>query len=209
MSDSSTADREPGDGEVRDWDEISETWDQDDETRAYAAAAYASLLEILTDFDSSLGQARVIDFGCGTGLLTEKLVAAGASVFGVDTSQPMLDVLDAKVKARGWTGVQTGLVLPPDSGFDLVVCSSVCSFLSDYPAKAAELVSLLVPGGVFVQWDWERRADHDGGLSRSEIEATLGHVGLVDVSVSPSFRISIRGEEMTPLVGAGRCRRDQ
>ena len=40
--------------------------------------------------------------------------------------------------------------------YDLIVFWSVCSFLDDYPAKHADLAILLVPGGLFIQWDWER-----------------------------------------------------
>ena len=80
---------------------------------------------------------RVLDFGAGTGLLTDRLVAEGATVHAVDSSAGMLEVLEAKIADRGWTGVTFGAGLPDSSEvFDLVVCSSVCSFLDDYPATA-------------------------------------------------------------------------
>src|SRR5436190_1325303 len=45
---------------------------------------------------------RILDLGCGDGILTEKLVAAGASVVGIDSSIDMVEAargrgLDARV----------------------------------------------------------------------------------------------------------------
>ncbi|MCH8334286.1 MAG: class I SAM-dependent methyltransferase [Proteobacteria bacterium] len=37
--------------------------------------------------------------------------------------------------------------------FDLVVASSVCSFLPDYNSTLRDLSSALKPGGLFVQWE--------------------------------------------------------
>lgn len=188
------------------WDEYADGWDSDAAARTYASEAAASLQSTLSSFEIGLDGARVVDFGCGTGLLTERLVEGGAQVTAVDRSRAMLDVLDRKVAERGWTSVRTtdttsGLT----HGFDLVVCSSVCSFVDDYPATVAELVDVLRPGGVFVQWDWEREADaDDGGLTRSEISDALAQVGLVDTLVETAFAVSMFGETMRPLIGRGR-----
>ncbi|RLE24984.1 MAG: hypothetical protein DRJ50_03810, partial [Actinobacteria bacterium] len=117
-------------------------------------------MEITESFGIALAGARTVDFGCGTGLLTEQLVSAGAAVEAVDTSTEMLAVLDSKVAQHSWTTVGTGTEVPTTKQvFDLIVCSSVCSFLDDYPGTVADLVALLRPGGLFVQWDWERTGD--------------------------------------------------
>ena len=123
------------------WDEYAPSWDRDPGPRAYADAAFGSLLEVVRTSGLSLDAAEVLDFGCGTGLLTEHLVAAGASVLAVDTSPGMLDALTAKIDQHGWTTVDTAAELPDHPArFDLIVCSSVCGFLDDYPATVAELV---------------------------------------------------------------------
>jgi len=54
-------------------------------------------MEATETYGLALARAEVTDFGCGTGLLTERLVSAGAAVHAADTSQAMLDVLDRKV----------------------------------------------------------------------------------------------------------------
>ena len=189
-----------------DWDDHAEGWDEQEGAREYAAAAFESLETLLVAHGESLHGASVLDFGCGTGLLTERLAPLSNSVTAVDTSAAMLDILRAKVASTGWTNVEVRADVPTAAGhFDLVVCSSVCSFLPDYPATARELVALLRPGGVFVQWDWEldESEEDSHGFTPAQITEALTAAGLSSVSVDVAFRIPYRDMEMAPLMGSG------
>lgn len=185
------------------WAEHAGGWDDDPAARAYAAAAHRSLLEVVADHGLGLAGTHVLDFGCGTGLLTELLVDTVGPIDAVDTSPTMLAVLDRKVADRAWTTVTLGSVVP-DSTFDLIVCSSVCSFLDDYPATVADLVGRLRPGGVFVQWDWERVGDDPHGLGRDEIRSALTLAGLEQIDVRTAFSVDVGEQTMDPLIGHGR-----
>jgi 2-polyprenyl-3-methyl-5-hydroxy-6-metoxy-1,4-benzoquinol methylase len=192
--------------EIDPWDEPAAGWDDEPAARAYATAAFDSLVAALEARHLDLAGTTVCDFGCGTGLLTELMADTVGSIEAVDTSTVMLEVLDAKIATTGWTNVQTSAVPPVSSGqHDLVVCSSVCSFLDDYPGTVRQLARLLKAGGVFVQWDWERpNADTDsGGLSRQEIERAISSAALGDVHVDTAFRVEIDGHVMQPLIGIG------
>ena len=194
-------------GVSADWDEFAADWDDDPAARAYASAASGSLVGLLDERNQRLADMRVLDFGCGTGLLAEHLVDAGvASIDAVDTSQAMLDVLEDKRVRAGWDHVRTAQQLPaaPD-GYDLVVCSSVCSFLPDYPGTVAQLAASLVAGGTFVQWDWELDPTDDDphGLTRDSIGDALARAGLADIRVAKAFTVAVDGVEMAPLVGIG------
>jgi 2-polyprenyl-3-methyl-5-hydroxy-6-metoxy-1,4-benzoquinol methylase len=188
------------------WDEYAPGWDDDPSARAYAAAAYTSLVSALVERGRELAGARVLDFGCGTGLLTERLVDQVQSIVAVDTSTAMLDVLRAKAAAHGWTGVKPlgdrEFAVGP---YDLIVCSSVCSFLDDYAAVAADLAARLAPGGVFVQWDWELDdSDEDPhGMTREQITHALTAAGLEAVSVGIGFEAEFESMTMRPLMGIG------
>lgn len=189
------------------WDEYASEWDDDPAARAYAAAAFASLVDALEERGVALDGAVVCDFGCGTGLLTEQLADVVGSIVAVDTSARMLDVLADKIVEYGWRNVELRREVPVSRGsHDLVVCSSVCGFLDDYPGVAVRrLADLLRPGGVFVQWDWERddaRGDAHG-LSRREVEQAIGSAGLVRVRVDTAFEVEIDGAVMRPLIGVG------
>ena len=191
---------------MTDWDQHATTWDQDEAARAYAQAAFGSLSAVMAASGHSLEGARVCDFGCGTGLLTERLADNSERVDAVDTSRAMLDVLRSKIERHGWRNVWPASELTSVlANQDLVVCSSVCAFLDDYPGTVGQLVARLRPGGLFVQWDW-KRDDHDPeshGLSRDEIRAVLTGAGLSSVSVDTAFDLSVDGQTMKPLIGFG------
>jgi len=186
------------------WAAYAPDWDDDPAARAYSAAAYRSLIDRLTERGRSVGGMTICDFGCGTGLLTEQLVDEAESIDAVDASPAMLDVLTAKLAGRRWSNVRTGTDIPGGSGtHDLVVCSSVCGFLDDYPGTVRRLAGLLRPGGFFVQWDWEREVADGDGLSRGEIDAALTAAGLEHIHVGTAFELPFGDEVMRPLIGVG------
>ena len=190
-----------------DWDGYAADWDEDEGARAYADAAVQSLERLLADGGLPLAGARVCDFGCGTGLLTERLAARCASIDAVDSSAGMLEVLEAKVARLRLTHVRAFSDLPvSDEPYDLVVCSSVCGFLSDYPGTLARLASRLRPGGMLVQWDWELDPDDEepSGLTRDGIREAMQTAGLQVVSVATAFTVAIERTSMSPLMGVGK-----
>lgn len=189
------------------WDEYAADWDGTVAVQEYALAALGSLEELAAATDFVLAGARVCDFGCGTGLLLERLAERCAHIDAVDSSPAMLDVLRAKIERHGWTHVRLSEEVPQTGEpYDLVVCSSVCAFLDDYMGAVRRLVSRLRAGGLFVQWDWELDPDEAEpfGLSRDSIRAALAAAGLVDIEVATAFTIEVEGETMRPLVGSGR-----
>lgn len=190
------------------WDEYAAGWDDDPAARRYADEAHTSLTSLLTGLGKSVTGMTICDFGCGTGLLTERLVNAAEAIDAVDTSAAMLAVLTSKIEQRGWTNVRASLELPDSIGtYNLVVCSSVLGFVDDYPATVARLGELLKPSGLLVQWDWERDdtgADDDThGLSRNEVRAALNSAGLNVLRVETAFEITFDQQTMAPLIGVG------
>lgn len=196
------------------WDAHADSW-ENEATRAYAEAAFQSLERFCTAHQRPLDDVRVCDFGCGTGLLTERLAPLAATVVAVDSSSAMIDVLKTKVADRGLDNViplalqldekavasETSFAEP----FDLVVCSSVCAFLDDYPATTKLLAKLLAPGGLFVQWDWEIDPDsaEPFGLTHAQVRTTLDAARLEILALETAFSISVDGKRMAPLMGIG------
>jgi SAM-dependent methyltransferase len=91
---------------------------------------------------------RVLDAGCATGALLEKLRDRGWDCAGVDLS-PAADYARAE---RGLDVRKAGLEESrfPDAGFDLVLASHLIEHLNDPGAFVREAHRVLVPGGYFL-----------------------------------------------------------
>jgi 2-polyprenyl-3-methyl-5-hydroxy-6-metoxy-1,4-benzoquinol methylase len=194
------------------WDDEAASWDEQPAVRRYAELASGSLRTVLASRGKPLRDTTVLDFGCGTGLLTARMAQEAPRVVGLDLSSAMIDRLNAKALPNvvGHAGsldsaLADGRLAP--GTFDLITCSSVCAFVPDYPHTVAQLVTLLSPGGVFVQWDWELDpgAEEPMGLSREAIREALTGAGLAEVTVDVGFRAEFEGFVMAPVMGTG-CR---
>ena len=90
---------------------------------------------------------RILDLGCGDGVLTEQIAAAGAAVLGVDASPHM-------VEAARRRGVEAQVIdaraLPFDAMFDAVFSNAVLHWIKDADAPVAGVARALKPGGRFV-----------------------------------------------------------
>lgn len=191
-----------------DWDDRAADWDANNDVQTYARNAYNSWSAKVAPLVADLPASRVLDFGCGTGLLTEKFAAVCAVVVAVDTSAAMIDVLRRKVIDAGIDNVTAlPLTISADTikksaelaiGFDLVVASSVCSFLPDYEATLADLCSLLKPGGYFIQWDW--LAD----MPASRIQSAFDSANLDRHSIEEVFALNSGKDSMPVVMGVGR-----
>ena len=98
---------------------------------------------------------RVLDLGCGAGVLTERLVAAGYSVDAVDMSADMLAF--SKQRLSKYDSEKYRLAraecasLPfPDATFDVVACIGVFGYMEDVDAAIREIKRVLRPGGTLV-----------------------------------------------------------
>lgn len=189
------------------WDKEAATWDTEVAVRLYSEAAFASLEQATSQHGVPLEGASVCDFGCGTGLMTEKLAGRCARIDCVDSSTAMLEVLEAKGRRAGWAHVQTYTELPSvGEVYSLIVCSSVCAFVDDYPGTLARLARRLRPGGLLVQWDWELdpEAEEPFGLSEQGIRQGLSGAGLEVLSVGVGFSVPFEDRVMRPLMGVGK-----
>jgi 2-polyprenyl-6-hydroxyphenyl methylase / 3-demethylubiquinone-9 3-methyltransferase len=101
---------------------------------------------------AALSGARVLDVGCGGGILSESMARAGAQVLGIDLSRAVLDVaelhaLDAKVAAEYRLVPVEELARERPGAFDLVTCMEMLEHVPDPSASIQALAALVKPGG--------------------------------------------------------------
>ena len=79
------------------WDDFAAGWDAESAVQQYADKAYESWQRRVAPLIENISEIRILDFGCGTGLLTERLAPLCREIVAVDTSVGMIDVLDSKM----------------------------------------------------------------------------------------------------------------
>jgi SAM-dependent methyltransferase len=90
---------------------------------------------------------RVLDLGCGDGVLTEDLAARGCRVVGVDASPEQVEAARRRgLDARVMDGHRLGF----DGEFDAVFSNAALHWMTDPDAVIAGVRRALVPGGRFV-----------------------------------------------------------
>jgi 2-polyprenyl-6-hydroxyphenyl methylase/3-demethylubiquinone-9 3-methyltransferase len=100
--------------------------------------------------------ARVLDVGCGGGLLTESLARAGATVTGIDLAPSMIDTarlhaLDAGLEIDYRLDSAESLARAHAGTFDVVTCMEMLEHVPDPAATIGVLGALARPGGhVFI-----------------------------------------------------------
>ncbi|EIZ1342705.1 class I SAM-dependent methyltransferase [Vibrio parahaemolyticus] len=189
---------------AQDWDGLAKNWESNPATEQFAQSVFAQLQQ-LTQLDGI----KVLDFGCGTGQLSQLLSPIVKDIVALDASEAMIEELDKKELLNVEPVVDAlsrGLVAqhPAFRGqFDLVVASSVLAFVDDVESSLDIAHSLLNKGGYFVHFDWVAESEQDGfTLSRSE--NALSNAGFVDVEAKQVFDITSDGQTMSVLMGVGR-----
>jgi SAM-dependent methyltransferase len=93
----------------------------------------------------------VLDFGCGTGRLSDWLVTQGAIVEGVDVTPEMVEVARRRVSHARFQVIEGPMLPFPDGRFELVITAYVLQYyVHDDRTMHKELTRVLCPGGRLV-----------------------------------------------------------
>ncbi|MGY5733460.1 class I SAM-dependent DNA methyltransferase [Vibrio chemaguriensis] len=189
---------------AQDWDGLAKNWESNPATEQFAQSVFEQL-QRLTQLDGI----KVLDFGCGTGQLSQRLSPMVKDIVALDASEAMIEELDKKELANVEPVVDAlsrGLVAqhPAFRGqFDLVVASSVLAFVEDLDASLKISHSLLNHGGYFVHFDWIAESEQDG-FTLEKSKRALKDAGFTEVESQHVFDITSDGKTMSVLMGLGR-----
>lgn len=94
---------------------------------------------------------KVVDLGCGAGLLTNALAQAGHAVVGIDLSKNCLEMAQRKDATKSVTYLQADASSTPlsSSDFDVVCAMDLLEHVQNPQEVIAEAARLLKPGGLF------------------------------------------------------------
>lgn len=150
---------------------------------------------------------RVLDIGCGGGLLSEPLARLGARVAGIDPGEVNISVARSHAAEFGldidYRPVPVESLATEGERFDVVIASEVVEHVIDQARFVATACSLVRPGGLFVAstlnrtakcfllavvgaeyvLGWLPRGTHDWRkfVTPRELEGWSRHAGLVPV----------------------------
>lgn len=102
---------------------------------------------------TSLSGRRIVDVGCGGGILTEAIADIGADALGIDLSDELIDIADLH-------GLETGITVhyrkisaedlaaEQPASFDHVTCMEMLEHVPDPGAIISACAKLVKPGGM-------------------------------------------------------------
>ena len=102
----------------------------------------------------ALSGLRILDVGCGGGLMSEPLARRGAQVVGVDASPGNVAAARLHAQAQGvavdYRLGEPAQVLASGERFDVVLALEVVEHVSDVPAFVNTVAQAVAPGGLLI-----------------------------------------------------------
>ena len=101
----------------------------------------------------ALSGKRVLDVGCGGGILSDSIARRGANVLGIDLSAKALKVAQLHALEADTPNVEyrevsaEALAVEQPGGFDVVTCMEMLEHVPDPSSIVAACTSLVKPGG--------------------------------------------------------------
>ncbi|MBP1148837.1 MULTISPECIES: bifunctional 2-polyprenyl-6-hydroxyphenol methylase/3-demethylubiquinol 3-O-methyltransferase UbiG [unclassified Methylocaldum] len=125
-------------------------WDLDGEFKTLHAVNPLRI-QFIRSFAELEGK-RVVDVGCGGGILSEGLARAGAQVVGIDLAEELLDIAKSHADESGieadYRRISAEALAEAEPGsFDIVTCMEMLEHVPDPASVVRACAKLVKPGG--------------------------------------------------------------
>lgn len=109
-------------------------------------------LDFINQHSKGLFDKKVLDIGCGGGILAESMAKAGAQVTGLDMAQASLDVaklhgLESGVKVNYYCETAENFAAAHPAEYDVVTCMEMLEHVPDPASVVKACATLVKPGG--------------------------------------------------------------
>ena len=191
------------------FDERAKEWDSDPK-KVERARVVADAIRNTVPLSKEM---KVLEYGCGTGLLSFALQSDLGEITLADTSQGMLDVLKVKITRSGVTNmhpVRLDLLLDPlpAERYDVTYSLMVLHHIADVKKVLSRFHDLLLPGGTLLVADLDREdgsfhtdgsTDVHLGFAHAELQRMVEAAGFGNISFTTAYEIKkqIGNEEKT------------
>ncbi|MBN2020362.1 MAG: methyltransferase domain-containing protein [Sedimentisphaerales bacterium] len=142
---------------TRDW---FDGWSNEYDRTLGALEFHRELLDLVVKNSGVKAGDKVLDIGCGTGLLSLKfLKAADCSITGVDSSKEMMTLFEDKIKELGikdrvaFRLMDADSIKFPDNTFDIAASTVTLHHLKEKLNPLKKIFRVLKPGGTFLIGD--------------------------------------------------------
>jgi 2-polyprenyl-6-hydroxyphenyl methylase/3-demethylubiquinone-9 3-methyltransferase len=103
---------------------------------------------------SPFGGLRLVDVGCGGGLLCEPMARVGFDVLGIDAAGDNIRIAEAHAASLGlpvrYRSATAEALVDEGATFDVVLIMEVIEHVADVPAFVGACANLVAPGGVMI-----------------------------------------------------------
>jgi SAM-dependent methyltransferase len=162
----------------------------------------------LVDIGEVRADQRVLDVGCGTGVVTRqaaRLAGPSGKVVGLDVNEGMLQMArrfaaQEAIDSIEWQQGDAASMPLGEAAYDLVLCQQGLQYFPDRAAAMREMARVLVPGGRLALSVWRALERHPFFVALVQaLEASLGSGAAA--SLRAAFTLADR-EELRSLVSA-------
>ncbi|TDL15749.1 S-adenosyl-L-methionine-dependent methyltransferase [Rickenella mellea] len=167
----------------------------------------------------------VLEFACGTGLVSRELAPHAKVIVGVDISQGMVDQYNLRVSNQGISAEEMHaecVELKGEEGelggqkFDVVVCAQAYHHFPSIESVTKILAFFLKPGGALLVVDLIHTDEseelhrshvlmvpHKGGFEEPHVRAAFDFAGLEQFSFKPVTKVTVNSHEMQLFFAKG------